>query len=587
MGRRLAAIFAGDVVGFSRLMGLDETGTLARLKQVRKTVVQPKIDQHHGRVVKLMGDGLLVEFGSVVDAVTCAIEIQQTLTTQEQSQPDERQIRLRIGVNLGDIILEGSDIYGDGVNIAARLETLSNPGGVCISGAVYEQVQRQLPFGFEDGGEQALKNIDRPIRIWRWLPDAASIAAALPLSAGLAKRPDKPSIAVLPFDNMSGDPEQEFFADGMTEDIITALSRMPWFFVIARNSSFTYKGRSMDVKQVSAELGVKYLLEGSVRKAGERLRITAQLIDATTGNHVWAERFDRMLADIFDVQDEVTASIVGAIAPEFLLVEAQQAKRKDASQLDAWECVMRGRAHLWKLGRRDANEARLLFERAISHVPSGEFGMSDLALVHFLESYYRWSDDPATSLQAMASTAKDAVAIDDTDPWALTILSWSNVVTHQWDEVLPPVERAIDLSPNFASAIGIRGAALALLGEAEKGIDSISQAIRLSPRDGMVVFWLMGLFWAYMSLERHGEAASTVRQAIRLAPRNPTFRRQLASALAWQDRMEEARQAVEDYRTLEPTHTTADAAMVPSKIPADIERFVEGLRRAGLPDSLS
>jgi adenylate cyclase len=384
---------------------------------------------------------------------------------------------------------------------------------------------------------------------------------------------------------MSDDPDQEFFADGMSEDIITALSRMPWFFVIARNSTFAYKGRSIDVKQVAAELGVKYLLEGSVRRAANRLRVNAQLIDATTGNHVWAQRYDRELEDIFAVQDELTDAIVGAIAPEFLSSEARRAKQKAPSQLDAWECVMRGRAHLWKLGRDDAAQARELFERAISLVPSGEFGTSDLALVHFLEAYYRWSDSPAQSLKLMIEVAERAVAIDGSDPWALTILSWAHIVSHHWDEVLPTVEKAIEVSPSFAPAIGIKGAELALLGKPEQSIEKISEAIRLSPRDGMMVFWLMGLFWAYQALERYDDAVATAKQAIRLAPQNPTFRRQLASALAWLGRIEEARSAVEDYLALEPTHTIKDAGKVPSNVPEHIARFVEGLRMAGLPEA--
>jgi adenylate cyclase len=584
MVRKLAAILTADVVGFSRLMEAAEQETLDRLKDIRRAIVQPQIDSHGGRVVKLMGDGLLAEFASVLGAMECAVEIQKLMSSSEHSVPDDRRIRLRIGIHLGDIIIEGKDIYGDGVNIASRLEGLSNPGGVCVSDAVYQQVRRIDAFTFDDGGVQRLKNLDRAVHVWRWLPDTAAVVSALPLAREVKERPNKPSIAVLPFDNMSDDPDQEFFADGMSEDIITALSRMPWFFVIARNSTFTYKGRSTDVKQVAAELGVKYLLEGSVRRAANRLRVNAQLIDATTGNHVWAQRYDRELEDIFAVQDELTDAIVGAIAPEFLSSEARQAKQKAPSQLDAWECVMRGRAHLWKLGRDDAAQARELFERAISLVPSGEFGTSDLALVHFLEAYYRWSDSPAQSLQLMIEVAQRAVAIDGSDPWALTILSWAHIVSHHWEEVLPTIEKAIEVSPSFAPAIGIKGAELALLGEPEQSIEKISEAIRLSPRDGMMVFWLMGLFWAYHALKRYDDAVATAKQAIRLAPQNPTFRRQLASALAWLGRIEEAHSAVEDYLALEPTHTIEDAGKVPSNVPEHLSRFVEGLRMAGLPE---
>jgi TolB-like protein len=582
MERRLAAILAADVVGYSKLIGDDEAGTLAAFKTLRTGFVEPLVAEHRGRVVKLLGDGFLVEFASAVDAVNCAVAWQKDIRQRQSGKP----FQFRIGVNLGDIVIDEGDIFGDGVNIAARLEAQAQAGGVLVSEAVHDQVSKKIDVTFEAAGEVRLKNIDRPVRVWRWGGDgtievatagASGIAATLPL-------PDKPSLAVLPFDNMSGDPEQEFFADGMAEDIITALSRMPWFFVIARNSSFTYKGRAIDVKQIAGELGVKYVLEGSVRKSGNRLRITAQLIDATTGQHVWAERFDRQIVDIFDIQDEVTQAIVGAIAPEFLSVEAKQARKKDPALLDAWECVMRGRAHLWKMGRDDASQARRLFERAIELAPSGEFGTSDLAIVFHLEAYYRWTDNPEDSLARMVETAEKAVVADDTDVWALTILSWANIFAHRWEEALPPVERAIELSPNFASAIGLRGAVHSLLGNPEQGIADHAEAVRLSPRDGMMVFWTMGLYWAYHCMARYDEAAETARRGIRLAPHNPTFRRQLASALWSLGREEEARCAVKDYLEIAPGHTTADAGKVPSRDREPVDRFVEALRMAGLPD---
>jgi adenylate cyclase len=584
MERRLAAILAADVVGYSRLVRADEEGTIEALRRLRTELIDPKVTEHHGRTVKLMGDGILVEFPSVVDAVRAAAQVQQAMAGYNDEHAEDNRIKFRIGINLGDVVIDGDDIHGDGVNIAARLEGLAAPGGVCISAAVHEQVRDRLDLAFEDMGDCKVKNIDRPIRAWQWSAETSPPAHAAPVSSTRPALPDKPSIAVLPFDNMSNDPDQDFFADGMAEDIITALSRMPWFFVIARNSSFTYKGRAVNVTQVSTELGVRYVLEGSVRKAGTRLRITAQLIDATTGKHVWAERYDRDVLDIFDVQDEVTQAIVSAVAPEFLATEARRARRKDPAQLDAWECVMRGRALLWKQGREDAAEARALFERAIELQPSGEFGTSDLAMVYCLEAFYRWGDSPAESFRKMLETAERAVAADDTDPMALTILSWANIHAHRWNEALPPVERSIELSPNFAPAMGIKGGVLALLGEPERGIESINDAIRLSPRDGFMSFWLMGLFWGYHALERYEEAADVAQRAIRIAPNNPTFRRQLASSLALLGRMDEARVAVQEYLRLEPDHTIADASKVPTKIPEHLDRFVEGLRKAGLPE---
>lgn len=566
------------------MIRVNEEGTLLALRALRTELIDPKIDEHRGNIVKLMGDGMLVEFASVVDAVLCSADMQRAIAQRNAKMPETERIVFRIGINLGDVVIDGDDIHGDGVNVAARLEAMSEPGGMCISNAVYEQVRDRVDLRFDDLGDREMKNIDRPVQTWGWSIQGAGTELQPGFHGTVASQPDKPSIAVLPFDNMSNDPDQDFFADGIAEDIITALSRMPWFFVIARNSSFVYKGRAVDVKQVSAELGIRYVLKGSVRKAGNRLRITAQLIDATTGKHVWAERYDRETLDIFDVQDEVTRAIVGAVAPQFLATEAKKAKRKDPAKLDAWECVVRGRAHLWKLGREDAVEAHNLFKRAIVLAPSGEFGTSDLALVHFLEAYYGWSKSPGDSLDKMVQMAEKAVAVDDTEPLALTILAWANTVSHRWNESLPPVERAIGLCPNFAPAIGIRGTIQALLGQAEAAIESINEAIRLSPYDGFMSFWFMGLYWAYHSQGNYEEAISVAQRAIRLAPKNPTFRRQLASAYALSACMEEAEAAVEEYLRLEPNHTIVDASKVPCNNPDHVQRFVDGLRLAGLPE---
>ncbi len=584
--RRLAAIVSADVVAYTRLMERDEVGTHARLRARFKALIDPKIGEHGGRVVKLMGDGLLAEFPSVVDAVNWAVEVQGKVAELSAAEPHEQRIEYRIGVNLGDVIVDGDDIYGDGVNVAARLQEIAERGGVCISEKVQTEVRGKLNVEFVGGGTQTVKNVRDPLRIWRWSPGQveASDAALRPLAGEPIALPDKPSIAVLPFDNMSGDPELEYFADGMAEDIITALSRMPWFFVIARNTTFTYKDRAVDVKQVARELGVQYVLEGSVRKGGSRLRITAQLIDAMTGKHVWAERYDREIVDIFAVQDEVTEAIVGAVAPEFLSVEAKRAQRKDPGLLDAWECVMRGRALVWKMGREEVAEARKLFERAIQLAPSGEFGMSDLAFVHFLEFYYRWSDSPERSSDDMMCVAEKAVAVDDHDAWAHTVLGLVNLFARRWDEALPAVERAIDLNPNFAPALGVRGLVLALAGEADEAIESIDNADRLSPRDSFMALWIMGRFWANFIDRRYEEAVKTAKKAIRLAPNNPTYRRQLATSYAMMNRIDEAQAALQEYLRLEPNHTIADSRKIPSKIPEHLERFIDGLRKAGLPE---
>ena len=377
--RRLAAIMAADVAGYSRLMGVDEEGTLAALKELRRELADPKIKEHRGRIVKTTGDGLLVEFASVVDAVRCAVEVQREMAERNAGVPEEQRIQFRIGINLGDIIKDGRDIYGDGVNVAARLEALAEPGGICVNRVVRDQVRDKLDFAFEDAGEQRVKNIARPLRVYHVRPGRVAgetMSAAQPPLA----LPDKPSVAVLPFTNMSGDPEQEFVSDGIAEDVITALSHYPSLFVIARNSTFTYKGRAVDVKQVGRELGVRYVLEGSVRKAGNRIRVTAQLIEAGTGNHVWADRYDRDLADIFAVQDEITHALTTALAPAIADAELRRAMRKPPESLDAWAAYQRGLWHLSKANPDDDTIAQNFFRQAIDLDPTFAAGYSALAL---------------------------------------------------------------------------------------------------------------------------------------------------------------------------------------------------------------
>jgi adenylate cyclase len=366
--RRLAAILAADVAGYSRLIGANEEGTLGQLKALRAEIIDPKIVEHHGRIVKTTGDGLLVEFASVVDALRCAAEIQNAMAKGNAEIAAEKRIEFRIGINVGDIVIEDGDIFGDGVNVAARLEGLADPGGISVSARVQEDVAGKLDLTFEDLGEQSLKNIARPVRVYR--VSNAAVQSPSPVAPSALPLPDKPSIAVLPFQNMSGDPEQEYFADGMVEEIITALSRIRWLFVIARNSTFTYKGRSVDVKQVGRELRVRYVLEGSVRKVGQRVRIATQLIDATIGNHVWAERYDRPLADIFAVQDEITERVVGAIEPELYAAEHLRSQRKLPESLDAWECVIRALSCITQSSLAGYNEAEALCRRAITVSPN-------------------------------------------------------------------------------------------------------------------------------------------------------------------------------------------------------------------------
>jgi adenylate cyclase len=367
--RRLAAILAADVAGYSRLMGADEEGTLERLKALRRELLDPKIAEHHGRIVKTTGDGMLVEFASVVDAVRCAVEVQQAMSERDIGAGPDNRIELRIGINLGDVIVEGDDLYGDGVNIAARIEALADAGGVFVSNTVHDQVRDRLPFVFEDLGEQQVKNIARPVRVYR-VRDAGAAKSPSALAPPALPLPDKPSIAVLPFQNLTGDTEQDYFVDGIVEEITTAISRLPWLFVIARNSSFTYKGQAVDVKQVARELGVRYVLEGSVRRAANRVRIAGQLIDTTSGAHIWADRFDSAIDDIFELQDQVASSVVGAIEPKLRASEIDRAVRKPTDSLDAYNLHLRALAQFHKYTEEGIREALSLVKRALAIDPS-------------------------------------------------------------------------------------------------------------------------------------------------------------------------------------------------------------------------
>ena len=402
--RRLAAILAADVVGYSRLMGADEEGTLARLNAHRREFLDPTIAEHRGRIVKRTGDGILIEFSSAVDATRCAIQTQRGMAERNADVPHDQRIEIRIGVHVGDIIIEEDDIFGDGVNIAARLESIAQPGGICISDDAYRKVRDKLNVDFQDSGEQQLKNIARPVRVYQLRPDTQ--APAVKTSGSHLELPDKPSIAVLPFQNMSGDPEQEYFVDGMVDEIITGLSRIKWLFVIARNSTFTYKGRAVDVKQVGRELGVRYVLEGSVRKAADRVRITAQLVDAATGAHVWAERYDRKSDDIFALQDEIALSVVGAIEPSLRRAEVERVKRKRPDSLDAYDLVLRAQPDVYSGMPERATKALALLERALaldSELCTGARVCRDVSSQSFLRAGLNEGDRAASIRHAQAA----------------------------------------------------------------------------------------------------------------------------------------------------------------------------------------
>jgi adenylate cyclase len=451
--RRLAAIFAADVAGYSRLMGNDEEGTLAALKECRRALTDPKVAEHHGRIVKTTGDGILVEFASAVDAVRCAVEIQRAMADGNSAIPEDRRIEFRIGINVGDVLIDEGDIYGDGVNIAARLEALASPGAICLSEDAYNQIKNKLTLNVSDIGEQHLKNIARRVRVYAVCIDG-------PLDRPTLALPDKPSIAVLPFQNMSDDPGQEYFADGMVEDIITALSWVRWLFVIARNSSFVYKGRAVDVKQIGRELGIRYVLEGSVRKSGGRIRITAQLIDALTGAHLWADRYDRDLADIFAVQDEITSSVAAIIEPALAEAERQRVSRKPPGSLDVWETYQRGLWHFYKYDADENRAAQKLFRRAIQLDPNFAAGHHGLAFAQHLDSWLystpSWTEVARSGLEE----ARTAVLLDEKDSMAHAVLSFMQERCGDWESAIAEGRAAVSLNPNSVWSMVAMGHAL-------------------------------------------------------------------------------------------------------------------------------
>lgn len=482
MQRRLAAILAADVVGYSKLMAEDEAGTLAALKAHRNEFFNPEVAKRGGRVVKLMGDGVLVEFSSVVDAVEAALAVQQGLAV------DDGPITLRIGINLGDIIIDDDDIYGDGVNVAARLEALAEPGGICMSSIVHQSLGNRVGEEFADAGQHTLKNIDQPVHVFQWpgKDGCSALAFEAPLTL-----PDKPSIAILPFDNMSSDPEQEFFADGISEDIITELSKFRSLFVIARNSSFAFKGQSLGLKEVSEKLGVRYVVEGSVRRAGHRVRITAQLIDTLDDAHIWAERYDREMEDIFAVQDEVVSAIVRTIQPHLLQSERQRALRKPPENLDAWENYQRGMWHTMHYRREDRDSALAFFQRAIELDPTFAAAHAGLGYGLYVYIILGAATDREADIKAGLASARRAVQLDEHDPFGYAALTRGYILNAEHGAAITAAEKAISLNSNFALAHFGRAHALWHVGRPAEAVASHEEAIRLSPHDPMM--------WAYQA----------------------------------------------------------------------------------------
>jgi adenylate cyclase len=575
--RRLAAILAADVAGYSRQMGEDEEGTLARLKAHRRELIDPMVAKHHGRIVKTTGDGLLIEFVSMVEAVACALAVQRAMVERNAATPEEKRITFRVGVHLGDVIVEDADIHGDGVNIAARLEAIAEPGGVCISEDAFRQVRGKVDAEFDDTGEQNLKNITRPLRVYRVRSLYGSAEPAV------LTLPEKPSIAVLPFQNISGDPEQEYFADGMVEEIITALSKVRWFFVIARNSSFTYKPRADDVKQVGRELGVRYVLEGSVRKAGNRLRITAQLVDAATGNHIWAERYDRELVDIFAVQDEITECVVATIEPELYAAEHFRSRRKPPESLDAWECVIRALSCAGQFTRTGWQEAEVLCRRAIAIAPNYGQAHSLLAWVVTRRTSRSGGDVIAVLPEAMAE-AQTALGLDERDSWAHMARGMVLWRMRRHGDAERTFRRALEFNPNFALAHALIGLPLAAQGAHEEAIRSAEHARRLSPNDRLIGGYAFhATLGAHFAAGRYVDCVAWAHRTIERSPENQAAHYFLVAANAMLGDRAAAAEALAALMRLRPDFSLTWLSENMAWAGEVGERLLEGLRRAGVP----
>ena len=573
--RRLAAIVSADVAGYSRLMGGDESGTLAALKAVRREIVDPYISAHGGRIVKTTGDGLLLEFPSVVDAMRCVVEVQTAMAAHGGD------IVFRIGVNLGDIIIDGDDIFGDGVNIAARLQEIATPGGVCVSSRVHDDARDRLEALFEDGGAQSLKNIARPVQVWRWSPGppAPIVSPALAL-------PDKPSIAVLPFQNMSGDPEQDYFADGMVEDIITALSRFTSLFVIARNSSFTYKGRAVDIKQVGRELGVRYVLEGSVRKAASRVRITGQLIDSETGAHLWADRFDGSLENVFELQDQVTASVAGAVGARVDEVEIERARRKPVENLGAYDCFLRGMAKFHELLPESVEQARTLFYRAIELEPEFVPPYAVVTRCHINRKITGRVVDKDADMIEVRRLATHVAAAGRNDALSLTWAGYALVSVcsdHAGGGAM--MDQALSLNPNLAACWLTRAALSLYQGNHEAAIEESARALRLNPI-GFDANFIEGIAAAaHFLIGRYDE---TLLWSARILARRPwaiVGLQAQAAAYALTGNLDAARKAMTALLRAQPTMTVASQRDVhPYLRPQDLAKWLDAFRLAGMPE---
>lgn len=583
--RRLAAILAADVEGYSRLMGRDEVSTLRDLTQ-RRTILDGLIAAHRGRIANTAGDSVLAEFGSAVDAVQCAVEAQAALSEANAALSPDNRINFRIGIHVGDVMVKGGDLFGDGVNIAARLQTLASAGGTCISGAAHDQVRKILPFVFSDLGAQQVKNIEEPVRAFAiTMKGASPILSSSNASAPFAL-PDKPSIAVLPFQNMSGDPEQEYFADGMVEDIITALSRFKSLFVIARNSSFTYKGKAVDIEQVGRELGVRYVLEGSVRKAGGKVRITGQLIDVATGAHVWADKFDGSLDDVFSLQDNVTTNVVSTIYPKIERAEIERSKAKSTENLLAYDYFLRGLSNYYQLSKSASEEAIVSFEKAIELDPNFARAIAWLAGVYTQRKSQGWMIDEQREAAEGARLSRRTIdlAVDDAQLLAGCAINIA-YLSGDVDTSITFVDRALQLNPNQGFNWMCSGIIRLYAGETQLAIEHLLHGLQLSPLDPLNATLMCNLAYAHLFQAKYVRAVNWAEKALADRPDFLSALRPLASASALAGDIEKANQTVRRIQNLQPTETIAKILeLIPFRKMSDREQLKLGLRLAGLPE---
>jgi adenylate cyclase len=580
--RRLAAILAADVAGYSRLMGADEEGTLAALQTLRKSLFDPKIFEYRGRIVKTTGDGALVEFASAVDAVRCAVDVQRTILAHNMELPADKWIQLRIGINVGDIIVQDDDIFGDGVNIAARLETTAEPGGLCISEDAHRQIRGKVEMTFEDMGLQTLKNIAEPLRVWRMRSAAASDRLASSRPRESRSRPDKPSIAVLPFTNMSNDPEQEYLADGMTEDTITLLSQTRDFVVIARGSTVAYKGQPVDIPDIGRQLGVRYVLEGSVRRAGNRIRVTAQLVEVKSLDRVWADHFDRDLTDLFSLQDEVTSGIVGALHPQLISAEAQSYQRQPPSSLDAWGLAARSMMALVSLTKENLDTAIDLATQAIEIAPDYGLAYGIKAFAQGYQSYTQWGQDWYEDAKQASANIKRALVLQGDDPTTLFLVGGASHFMARHRTGVALLERAIQLNPNLAMAHGLLGISYASIDRPAEGLSHIETALRLSPRDPMTyIFFTAQALCKFVAGDYPG-ALSSAERSISIHPSSDNHL-YMAAALAELDELDKAREQIKRALMVSPKMNLVVIGRGVQGNPG-WERYHAALRKAGLPE---